>query len=546
MSRQWWKEAIVYQIYPRSFMDSNGDGIGDLRGIIQRIDYLVSLGVDAVWLNPVYRSPNVDNGYDISDFFSIMEEFGSMEDWEELLSALHARGIRLVMDLVLNHTSDQHPWFIASRSSRDDPYRHYYIWRDRPNNWRSLFEGPAWEYDEATGEYYLHVFAREQPDLNWAYPPLREELYRMVNWWLDKGIDGFRLDAISVISKHPDFPDGEEVGPDGLAPGTPYFMNGPHLGEYLEELYRRCFHGRDVLTVGECAGVHPDDLPHLVGDDKALKSIFFMDHMFLDLGPDGYRFGNPYPYPWRWSQFKRIVHTWYRAFSRAGWMSFYLGNHDFPRCISRFGCDGEYWLPSGKLLATLLLTMPGTIYLYQGDEIGMTNAHFTSIESYRDVETLNYYRRAMEEGRDTGEVMAEIMARSRDNARTPMQWSSAPHAGFTTGEPWIPLNPNYRTINVARQESDRDSLLSYYRRLIRMRKEHADVLVYGDLLMRDLDSDHLWVYDRTAGHGGFRIVLNLTPEEQEWEEGDAALVLSSLGDAETGRLRPYEARIYRI
>lgn len=544
MKKNWWKEAVVYQIYPRSFKDSNGDGIGDIRGIIEKIDYICELGVDVVWLNPVYKSPNVDNGYDISDYLSVMQDFGTMEDLDELIVKLHKKGIKIILDLVLNHTSDKHPWFLQSRQSVDNPYRNYYVWRDRPNNWRSLFEGPAWTYDEQTGQYYLHIFAKEQPDLNWEHKPLREELYNMVNFWLDKGIDGFRLDAISLISKHPDFPDAEETGWDGLGNGTRYFMNGPRLHTYLRELYDRCFDGRDIMTVGECAGVPAEEIINIVGQSrKELNMVFYMDHMFVDISDDGYRFGRPYPRQWSWKELFSIIKQWNSAIAPDGWLSFYLGNHDFPRCVSRFGNDGEFLRESATMLAAFLLTMPGTIYIYQGDEIGMSNARFSDIEDYRDIESINYYKQVKEKGGDLYAAMEELKNKSRDNARTPMQWTAGKNAGFTEGKPWINLNPSYKDINVAMQKGNPLSVLENYRRLIALRKRHKNPLVYGRLIEISCEDGFIH-YAREYEGDRLDIILNPSDKKIAFDLNYSSVLYNNYEQSELPSfLSPYQALI---
>ncbi len=446
MTKQWWKESVVYQIYPRSFNDSNGDGIGDIQGIISKLDYLKELGIDVVWLSPVYESPNDDNGYDISHYQKIMNEFGTMADWEEMLEEMHKRDIKLIMDLVVNHTSDEHPWFIESKQSKDNPYRDYYIWRSpqnghEPNNWESVFSGPAWEYDEQTGEYYLHIFSKKQPDLNWEHQPLREDVYDMMKFWLDKGIDGFRMDVINFISKHPELPDGEQGPKDAFGDGSPYFMNGPRIHEFLQEMNQEVLSKYDVMTVGEMPGVTPEQAIDYTADHRdELNMVFTFEHMDLDSGSGGKWDLKPL----QLTDLKDTLAHWQKALESEGWNSLYWNNHDQPRIVSRFGDDGAYRVESAKMLGTCLHMMKGTPYIYQGEEIGMTNVSFASIEDYEDIETLNMYKDKVEEqGQAVEEVMKSIHVKGRDNARTPMQWDASEHGGFTTGTPWLRVNPNY-------------------------------------------------------------------------------------------------------
>ncbi|MDW8318106.1 MAG: alpha-glucosidase [Anaerolineae bacterium] len=558
MNRTWWKESVVYQIYPRSFCDSNGDGVGDLRGIISKLDYLHALGVDVVWLCPVYKSPNDDNGYDISDYHDIMPEFGTLADWEELLAGLHARGIRLVMDLVVNHTSDEHPWFVQSRQSKDNPYRDYYIWRPgkdgrEPNNWLSHFGGSAWEFDPRTGEYYLHLFSRKQPDLNWENPQVRREVYRMMRWWLDKGIDGFRMDVINMISKAPGLPDAEPEPGERYAYGGRYFLNGPRLMEFLQEMKREVLQHYDLLTVGETPGVTPEIAAQLTDEQTGvLNMVFQFEHMGLDSEGLKWRVR-----PWSLLEMKQVMTRWQKGLEARGWNSIYLTNHDQPRAVSRFGDDRRFRVPSAKLLATFTLLLQGTPYIYQGEEIGMTNVAFPSIADYRDIETLNFYREAVEvRGVPPAVALAAIHAKSRDNARTPMQWDSSPNAGFTAGNPWIPVNPNYPEINVQQALADPDSILHYYRRLIRLRKEHP-VAVYGryDLLLAD--HPQLYVFTRTLEPDRLLVILNFSSEPARFQlpaalpaAGHALLIanypVDAAEDLRSTTLRPWEARVYRV
>ncbi|MEB3100870.1 glycoside hydrolase family 13 protein [Ferviditalea candida] len=559
MSKAFWKEAVVYQIYPRSFMDGNGDGIGDLQGIISRLDYLRDLGIDVVWLGPVYRSPNADNGYDISDYRAIMAEFGTMDDWDLLLEGLHERGIRLVMDLVVNHTSDEHEWFSQSRRSKDNPYRDYYYWRPgkdgaEPNNWASAFGGSAWQYDEQTDEYYLHLFSAKQPDLNWDNPKVRQDIYAMMKWWLDKGVDGFRMDVINFISKAPELPQAPAAEGQRYAWGGQYFMNGPRIHEFLREMNEQALTpGRSIMTIGEMPGVSPEEALLYVGEErKELNMVFQFELMDIDAEGDKWNIR-----PWKLTEFKRIMDKWQTSLQGKGWNSLYLNNHDQPRMVSRFGNDGRYRVESAKMLATMLHTLQGTPFIYQGEEIGMTNVKFSSIEDYRDVETMNLYRdRVIEGGQDADGVMKSIYAKGRDNARTPMQWDDGGNAGFTCGKPWIGVNPNYREINVKQSLEDPLSILYYYRKLIRLRREHS-VLVYGDYRMILDDHEQIYAYMRTLGALRWLVMLNFFESEAEFvlpEEIDYSgkrLVLGNYpadpgADIRRIRLRPYEARVYEL
>jgi oligo-1,6-glucosidase len=562
MTTKWWKESVVYQIYPRSFQDSNGDGIGDLRGIIGRLDYLKELGVDVVWLSPVYKSPNDDNGYDISDYQDIMDEFGTLADWEELLSEMHARGIRMVMDLVVNHSSDEHPWFIESRKSKDNPYRDFYIWRPaknghEPNNWESFFSGSVWQYDAATDEYYLHLFSKKQPDLNWENPALRQKIYEMMRWWLDKGIDGFRMDVITMLSKTPGLPDAPVVGDKPYHWGGQYFIHGPRLMEYLSEMNREVLSKGDILTVGEAVMATPEHAIDLTNEETGhLNMLFQFEHMDLDRDPDSISA------KWalkRWDllDLKRVMTRWQRDLEGKGWNSLYLSNHDQPRSVSRFGDDGYHRVHSAKLLGTFLHMLQGTPYVYQGEEIGMTNVRFPSIDDYRDIETLNMYRDFVHNrGIDPATVMAGIHAKSRDNARTPMQWDDSPNAGFTTGTPWIAVNPNYPQINVDAALTDPGSVFHYYRKLIRLRKENP-VIVHGryDLLLEA--HGEIYAFTRTHGDDRLLVILNFTanqpvfalPSDITYSATDLMIANYEVDTAEDIALltlRPYEARVYRL
>jgi oligo-1,6-glucosidase len=562
MKQTWWKESVVYQIYPRSFYDSNGDGIGDLRGIIQKLGYLKQLGVDVVWLSPVYKSPNDDNGYDISDYQDIMDEFGTLADWEELLAEMHRCGIKLIMDLVVNHTSDEHPWFVESRKSRDNPYRDYYIWRPgkdgrEPNNWESLFGGSAWQYDEAIDEYYLHLFSKKQPDLNWENPAVREAVYNMMHWWLQKGIDGFRMDAIDLISKVPGLPDAPITTAARYQFPGQYVFHGPRLLEFLGEMKDQVLSKYDVFTVGESAMAtteHAIDLTHEATGH--LNMLFQFEHMDLDKDSDSIspRWSLK---PWSLLELKQVMTRWQKDLENKGWNSHFLSNHDLPRAVSRFGDDGQHRIESAKLLATFLHMLHGTPYVYQGEEIGMTNVRFESIDDYRDIETLNMYREFVEEqGVDPQVVMAMIHAKSRDNGRTPMQWDDSTHAGFTSGTPWIKVNPNYKEINVKQALADPNSVWYYYQQLIRLRKQHP-IVVYGtyDLI---LDAhEQIYAFTRTLGDDRLLVMLNFSkdtpvfalPTDIRFAEAELLIGNYSVDPPEDIRqltLRPFEARVYHL
>ncbi len=560
MDKKWWKECVVYQIYPRSFKDSNGDGIGDLNGITEKLDYLKELGIDVIWLSPVYQSPNDDNGYDISDYCAVMEEFGTMEDYDRMLSEAHKRGIRIVMDLVVNHTSDEHKWFIESRSSRENPYRDYYIWRPakdgkEPNNWGSCFSGPAWEYDETTDMYYLHLFSKKQPDLNWDNPKVRKEVYDMMNWWLDKGVDGFRMDVISLISKDQTFPDGTP-GINGYASFNEP-ANGPHVHEYLQEMRREVLDGRDTLTVGECSGVTLEEAKKYAGcDGKELNMVFQFEHM--DVDADGTN---------KWSDkkmdlrdMKSVLTKWQKGLDKIAWNSLFWENHDQPRSVSRYGNDGEYRELSAKMLATCLHMMQGTPYIYQGEELGMTNVPFEDISDFRDLDSINAYHELTAQGVFTkNEMLRYLRYKSRDNARTPFQWDDTENAGFTTGVPWIMVNPNYKDINAKDQMNRENSVFRYYQKLIRLRKEYA-IIVYGDYDLLLPDDRELYVYTRTLGPEKLLVICNFYGNERildlpdDWKMTEKKILIGNYDDKETEKLskmpedtltiRPYETIVF--
>ena len=547
MSEAWWKERVFYQIYPRSFQDSNGDGIGDLRGIISRLDYLKSLGVGAVWLCPVYDSPNADMGYDIRDYEKIMAEFGTMEDFDELLREMHSRDIKLIMDLVVNHSSDEHRWFVESRSSRESPYRDYYIWRDgkdgrEPNNWASFFTPSAWSYDEGTDQWYLHLFSEKQPDLNWENPSVREEVYSMINRWFDRGVDGFRMDVISVLAKAPGLPDGKGTpGTGGYVFSSEHFAFQPKLHEYLREMRRRCFDGRNCMCVGETSFVTTENANSVVGDGRELDLLFQFD--LMDMDGEGSKWNTiPLDVP----KFKRIVAAWQGAID---WNTLFLGNHDQPRIVSRFGdtSSKELWKRSAKCLAALMYLQRGTPFIYQGEELGMTNAPFETREQLRDVEELNLLALCRSEA-ELEWAWRGIKAKGRDNARTPMQWSAGENAGFTTGEPWIMLNPNYTEINAETEESDPDSVLNYYRALIALRNS-TPALLYGD--WRELLPESCQVVAYTRGLDGeeYAVLCNLSRKSATLpcRLGDfGEPVLSNMpADPAADTLRPYEAQVLK-
>ncbi|WP_416840252.1 glycoside hydrolase family 13 protein [Haloferax sp. DFSO52] len=552
----WWKEAVVYQIYPRSFNDSDGDGVGDIPGITEKVDYLDSLGVDVVWLCPVYDSPNHDNGYDIRDYRSILDEFGTMADWEALLDALHARDIRLIMDLVVNHTSNEHDWFQRSRQ-RDGKYEDYYIWRDGspdepPNNWESVFGGPAWTYDDDRKQWYLHLFDENQPDLNWRNPDVREDIKEMITWWLDKGIDGFRMDAINFISKTDGLPDGDL---DEQLVGHQHYAHGPHIHDYLQEIYDDTLANYDAMTVAEMGGTSISQAAeYLVEGQSGLDMVFQFNHMSVDEGSDGQWTLDEWG-EWDLTEFKEIVTDAQGELAATFWDALFLGNHDLPRIVSRFGDDGAYHEESAKLIATFLLTLRGTPYIYQGEEFGMTNVEFDSLNQIDDVMTIG----KVEELFETGSIDSFEEARglvnywSRDHARTPMQWSDAPNAGFTDREPWLEVNDNYHDINAEAALADEDSIWHHYRSLIDLRHE-MDTLVYGAYELLLPDHEQLYAYTRTLDEEQLLVVLNWSDEPAMFRTGietnDTEVLLSNYESSPDSPLerefRPYEAVVYRL
>ncbi|MDQ6595898.1 glycoside hydrolase family 13 protein [Bacillus salipaludis] len=554
MNKLWWKEAVAYQIYPRSFMDSNGDGIGDIQGIIAKLDYLKELGIDVIWVCPMFKSPNDDNGYDISDYQKIMDEFGTMADFDQLLQEVHDRGMKLILDLVINHTSDEHPWFIESRVSKDHPKRDWYIWRDgkngeEPNNWESIFGGSAWEYDEKTNQYFLHIFSRKQPDLNWENPEVRNSLYEMINWWLDKGIDGFRVDAISHIKKEPGLKD--MPNPDGLkyVPSFDKHMNVKGIHTFLKELKEETFAKYDIMTVGEANGVSVDDIDLWVDEKQGkFNMVFQFEHLNL------------------WDaelkkvlniiELKNVLSRWQKGLEGMGWNALFIENHDKARVVSTWGNDQEYWQESAKAFAAMYFLMQGTPFVYQGQEIGMTNVKFESIDDYDDVATKNLYHLKTAAGVPHEEVMRIIWASSRDNSRTPMQWSAEQNAGFSTGAPWMKVNPNYSEINVADQEKNPDSVLSFYKKMIRLKKAN-EVFTYGMYNLLLAEDPQIYAYTRTLSQDRVIVLANLSERPASIGEGNGIVFdyknlllknyeIEKHEPSERITLKPYETRVYRV
>ncbi|VYT87611.1 alpha,alpha-phosphotrehalase [Clostridium tertium] len=542
MERKWWHSSVVYQIYPRSFKDSNGDGIGDIQGIIEKLDYLKELGIDVIWLSPVYKSPNDDNGYDISDYYDIMDEFGTMEDMDILLKESNKRGIKILMDLVVNHTSDEHKWFIEAKKSKDNEYRDYYIWRKpvdgkEPNELISTFSGSAWEYDEASGEYYLHLFSKKQPDLNWENEKVREEVWKMMNFWIDKGIGGFRMDVIDLVGKVPDEMIKE---------------NGPMLHEYLQEMNKNSFGKHDLLTVGETWGATPEVAKLYSNPSRnELSMVFQFEHISLDKIPGKNKWDLK---PLDLRDLKRVFSKWQTELEGEGWNSLFWNNHDLPRIVSRWGNDKEYRVESAKMLATLLHGLKGTPYIYQGEEIGMTNIKFETIEEYNDIEIRNMYKDRISRGFKHEEIMESIYAKGRDNARTPMQWSEEANAGFTTGRPWLTINENYKEINVDKALSDKNSIFYHYKKLIELRKDN-EVIIYGDYTLLDPEDKNIYAYTRELNGDKILVVCNFYGENIEFNyreefDNEPIILISNYGDSSIDikslKLRPYEAIMFRI
>ena len=546
--KNWWKESIVYQVYPRSFKDSSGNGVGDIDGIIEKLDHIASLGVDLIWICPIYRTPNADNGYDISDYRKINDEFGGNTAFERLLKAVHNRDMKLMMDLVANHSSDEHYWFQEAKKSKDNPYHDYYHWKEGlpdtpPNNWESVFNGSVWEWNEKTQEYYLHLFTQKQPDLNWENPSVRKEIYDIITFWLNKGVDGFRMDVISLISKRMEFTSVPETLPF-IDVMEQYYSNGPRVHDFIKEMNKQVLSRYDIVTVGEGPGVNLTHGPKYVSAaEKELNMIFHFDHMTLDFGPEG----KYDPIPIDWIYFKKIFSQWDKATANDGWNSIFLGNHDFSRIVSRFGNDNTYHDASAKLFATLLMTLRGTPYIYQGDEIGMTNIQHPSIEAYDDIETRNAWDAAEKEGKDMTQFLKAVHRQSRDNARTPMQWKATTYAGFSNSKPWIPVNPNHTEVNVDNQEKDPNSILNYYRKIIAFRKANT-TLIYGSYQDLAPDHPHLYIYLREDEKTRFMVVHNLSDSTINWAPQDSKykMVMGNYEKTQEGLLHPWESQVYRL
>lgn len=557
MNEKWWKNAVVYQIYPRSFKDSNGDGIGDLEGIYEKLDYLAELGIDVIWMSPVYKSPNDDNGYDISDYQDIMDDFGTMDDFDRVLKKAHSLNIKIMMDLVVNHTSDEHKWFIESKKSKDNPYHDYYMWADPdkngnpPNRWESCFSGSAWEYVESVGQFYLHSFSRKQPDLNWDNPKVREEVFKMMTWWCDKGIDGFRMDVISMISKYPGLPDGPENG-NGYTGNTS--CDGPNIHKYLREMNEKVLSKYRLITVGECPGVNAEQAKKYANiDGSELDMIFQFEHVSgsaLKPCHHGKWDGEAMTMPELRANFTK----WQKDLEGCAWNSLFLSNHDQPRCVSRFGNDSEQYRElSAKMLATMTHFQKGTPYVYQGEELGMTNAYMENIADYRDIESLNAYKElTTKENIPAKTVMGYIKAVGRDNARTPMQWDASDNGGFTSGTPWLQVNKNYKTINAAAQVNDPDSVFAYYKKLIALRHTN-EVMVNGVYDVLIPDHPQIYAYTRTLGDKQLLVLCNdsdtnaaIPAELQEKIHAANSILIQNYKDTDESTLRPYEAVVYAL
>ncbi len=551
MKRNWWKEAVAYQVYPRSFNDSNGDGIGDIPGLIEKLDYLENLGIDVIWLSPMYPSPNDDNGYDISDYKGIMSEFGTMNDFDQLLSNIHQRGMKLILDLVVNHTSDEHPWFIESKSSKTNAKRDWYIWADpkpdgsEPNNWESIFNGSTWEFDESTKQYYFHLFSKKQPDLNWENPDVRQAVFEMMNWWFEKGIDGFRVDAITHIKKN--FEAGDLPVPDGkkFAPAFDVDMNQPGIQEWLQEMKNKSLSRYNIMTVGEANGVTPNDAEEWVGEEKGkFNMIFQFEHLGLWSTGDT---------KFDVKSYKQVLNHWQKQLENVGWNALFIENHDQPRRVSTWGDDKNYWYESATSHATAYFLQQGTPFIYQGQEIGMTNYPFESIESFNDVAVKTEYQIVKKEGGDVNQLLDKYKMENRDNARTPMQWNNSINAGFTTGKPWFHVNPNYTEINVKQQLNDKFSILSYYKALIQLKKSDL-IYNYGKFNMVDAENEQVFAYTRTFKNNTVLIVANLTnevselnlPFELDISSVDIKLHNYHLNDINLDHIKPYESFVVKI
>ncbi|MEM6318838.1 MAG: alpha-glucosidase [Bacteroidota bacterium] len=543
INRTWWKESVIYQIYPRSFKDSNSDGIGDLGGIIEKLDYLQKLGVDVLWLSPIFQSPNDDNGYDVSDYCDIMSEFGTMADFDKMLKGIHKRDMRLVLDLVPNHSSDEHRWFQESRKSKDNPYRDYYFWeKEPPSNWVSFFSGSAWEHNPLTDEYYLHLFSKKQPDLNWENPKVRQEMYNVMHFWFKKGVDGFRIDVLPFISKRLDFPD---IDPNNFEKAiVEVYANGPRLHEYLREMNQAVSSQYDIMTMGEGIGVKPHNALDYVGEDRhELNMLYHFDHTTLNYGA-----GGKYdPVPWKLSAVKQIFTDWHHAIGEKGWINIFLDNHDFPRMVSRYGNDGIYRKEAAKLLATLLLTMRGSPCIYQGSELGMTNVKFDTLEEYDDVEVRNLHAEWKAQVKDTEPLLKAVQQQGRDNARTPMQWNGQPNGGFTTGTPWLTVNPNYKEINAEEALADEQSIFYFYQQLLAYRKANS-TLIYGDYQLLAAESELVYAYRRWDEAGDYLVLLNFSDQTlvvSNFVDVDKYELVQSNYQTRSVYLRPWEARIYK-
>ncbi|MCY8810215.1 alpha-glucosidase [Bacillus atrophaeus] len=558
MKKDWWKDSVVYQVYPRSFQDSNGDGIGDLQGIISRLDYIKQLGADVIWICPIYPSPNVDYGYDVTDHKTVMESYGTMEDFHELLEEVHKRGLKLVMDFVLNHTSTEHAWFKEAELDKTSKYRNFYFWRPGtkhgpPTDWQSDYGQSVWQYEEHTGEYYLHMNAVKQADLNWENEDVRQAVYEMMRFWLDKGVDGLRIDQLHLISKKEYLPSYEDYV-QGKAESKPFQPNGRRIHDYLTEMTEEVFSQYDVMSVGEAGTVTPEEgLTYTGTDEHELNMIFHFQHMELDQQPGKEHWDLK---PLELSDLKSVLTKWQKKLENKGWNTLFWCNHDQPRIVSRFGDEGKYRKESAKMLASVLYLMKGTPYIYQGEELGMTNAPFTRIEDYKDIQTVNmYHKRVYEKGYDPKEVMTSILAKSRDHARTPMQWNDGKHAGFTDGTPWLKVNPNYTSINAAEALADPDSILSYYKKLISLRKQYADLMKGSyDLLLPD--DPQLFVYIRQTDTRQLLVINNFSDKEaifqwpDELEREMAQLLLSNYDGGREAlpsiELKPFESRVYLL
>lgn len=553
MKQVWWKEAVAYQIYPRSFMDSNNDGIGDLKGITSKLDYLKDLGIDVIWICPMYKSPNDDNGYDISDYQDIMTDFGTMEDFNELLAETHKRGMKLIIDLVINHTSDEHDWFIESKSSKDNPKRDWYIWRKgkdnaEPNNWESIFKGSAWEYDKNTEEYFLHLFTKKQPDLNWENEDLRKEIYKMINWWLDKGVDGFRVDAISHIKKDTEFSDMPNPENQQYVSSFEKHMNVEGIHDFLEELSKNTFSKYDVMTVAEANGVSAEEAEEWVGEKNGkFNMVFQFEHLDLWNNEDDQAFNV--------KECKEVLSKWQYGLNNKGWNALFIENHDITRVVSTWGDDKEYWRESATAFGLMYFMQQGTPFIYQGQEIGMTNVKYSSVDKYNDVKSINVYNEMMENGFSKEECMKRLWATSRDNCRTPMQWSNSINAGFSRHKPWIEVNENYKNINVEDQINNEDSILNFYKNMIKIRKGNNE-LIYGEYKLILKDDESIYAYIRELDGKKFIIITNLTNKAVKYIYKDELLKYKNLlisnyevsehDDLSTLNLKPYEARMYKI